>query len=335
MSKGNTKSKGSNPNKGGGNAVSIANTPQAKDDHFVLDLSQSSLTFDLLGNDSGGNAKSLWSIDEGPSYQNLLDGDEDAVVETTTHGASISINADDSVSYDASTLDASFLDSLSALTAGQSIEDSFVYAIRMGNGTLSWATATIELQGQNDDPTLAAAAVAAEEDGASVTVDLSSLGDDIDSDDDGSTLTYTITGDPTEGSAVISGTSLSFDPGSDFQSLAAGETRDVVIQVTATDSHGASATNDVTVTVTGTNDAPTLSATTASADEDGAAISVDLAALAHDLDSDDDANGLSYAITGAPTEGAASISGTSLSFDPGADFQDLAQGAARDVVIQI
>src|SRR5690606_8510734 len=40
-----------------------------------------------------------------------------------------------------------------------------------------------------------------------------------------------------------------------------GETRDVVVQVQATDSHGLTATNDVTVTVTGTNDGPVLAAT--------------------------------------------------------------------------
>lgn len=335
MSKGNAKNKGSNPNNDGGTAVSIANTPQAKDDHFVLDLSQPSLTFDLLGNDSGGKAKSLWSIDKGSSYQNLMGGDDDAVVESSTNGASISINADDTVNYDTSSLDASFLDTLSSLTEGQSIEDSFVYAIRLGNGTLSWATATVEFEGMNDDPTLAAATEAAQEDGAAILVDLSLLGNDVDSDDDGTTLTYSISGSPTEGDATINGSSLSFDPGSDFQDLAEGETRDVVIQVTATDSHGASATNDVTVTVTGSNDAPTLSAMAASAEEDGAAISVDLAALADDLDSDDDANSLSYAITGAPSEGSAAISGTSLSFDPEADFQDLAEGETREVVINV
>jgi VCBS repeat-containing protein len=37
-----------------------------------------------------------------------------------------------------------------ALAAGDHIHDSFVYAIRLGNGTLSWATTTVDVYGQND-----------------------------------------------------------------------------------------------------------------------------------------------------------------------------------------
>ena len=46
------------------------------------------------------------------------------------------------------------------------------------------------------------------------------------------TLTYALVGTPAEGSASILGTTLSFDPGSDFQDLNAGETREVAITVT-------------------------------------------------------------------------------------------------------
>ncbi|MFB9150844.1 tandem-95 repeat protein, partial [Roseovarius ramblicola] len=110
--------------------------------------------------------------------------------------------------------------------------------------------------GANDGPALAADTLAAVEDGPSVDVDLAALGADIDSDNTGTTLGYAITGDPAEGTASISGTTLSFAPGEDFQNLAQGETRDVTITVTATDAHGDTATNDVTVTVTGANDGP-------------------------------------------------------------------------------
>ena len=194
---------------------------------------------------------------------------------------------------------------------------------------------TVTVTGTNDAPTLSATSASADEDGTAISVDLAALADDLDSDDDANSLSYTITGAPTEGSAAIIGTSLSFDPGSAFQGLAAGETRDVVVQITATDSYGASATNDVTITVTGTNDAPTLTAAADNAEEDGVAISVDLSALAADLDSDDDANSLNYSISGVPAEGLATISGASLSFDPGFDFQDLADGETREVVINV
>ena len=203
------------------------------------------------------------------------------------------------------------------------------------HGAVATADVTVTVTGTNDAPTLEAGIAAAFEDGPTVDVDLAALGDDVDSDDDGNSLSYAIVTDPAEGSAVISGTVLTFDPGSDFQDLAEGETRDVVVTVETTDSHGAVATADVTVTVTGTNDAPTLEAGIAAAFEDGPTVDVDLAALGDDVDSDDDGDSLSYAIVTDPAEGSAVISGTVLTFDPGSDFQDLAEGETRDVVVTV
>ncbi|SMX49844.1 hypothetical protein PEV8663_04356 [Pelagimonas varians] len=193
----------------------------------------------------------------------------------------------------------------------------------------------VTVTGTNDAPSLAAGFAAAVEDGPMVDVDLAALGADVDSDNGGSTLSYAVTGAPGEGSASISGTTLTFDPGSDFQNLALNETRDVTVQVTATDAHGATAVNDVVVTVTGTNDAPTLAAGFAAAVEDGPTVDVDLAALGADVDSDNGGSTLSYAVTGAPGEGSASISGTTLTFDPGSDFQNLALNETRDVTVQV
>ena len=209
-----------------------------------------------------------------------------------------------------------------------------------------WSTDILRIEGElarqlissstpNRAPTLAAGAISATEDGEEVSLDLAALGDDPDSDDDGSTLIYAVTAAPSEGAAAISGTTLTFDPGEDFQDLAVGETRDVTIGVTATDQHGASAVNTVTVTVTGTNDAPTLAAGALAAQEDGAPVQLDLAALGDDADSDDDGSTLTYAVNAAPSEGAATIAGTTLSFDPGPDFQDLNDGESRDVIVQV
>ncbi|WP_299880518.1 Ig-like domain-containing protein [uncultured Sulfitobacter sp.] len=124
------------------------------------------------------------------------------------------------------------------------------------DGASGLRTLWFEIEGVNDAPTLAAGFAAAVEDGPTVDLDLAALGADVDSDDDGASLTYTVSGDPSEGSADIEGTTLTFDPGSAFQDLALDETRDVTVEVTATDRHGATAVNDVVVTVTGTNDDP-------------------------------------------------------------------------------
>ncbi|WP_299939030.1 Ig-like domain-containing protein [uncultured Pelagimonas sp.] len=138
--------------------------------------------------------------------------------------------------------------------------DSFIYAVDDGAGDVSSGSVTIDVIPVNDAPTVAPTTITAVEDsGVSTTLDLTPLGDDIDVDDDPSTLTYSITGHPSEGSATLNnGTELEFNPGTGFQNVAEGETVDVTIEITATDSHGASTSSDVTVTVTGTNDAPTL-----------------------------------------------------------------------------
>ncbi|MGR3579850.1 MAG: VCBS domain-containing protein [Sagittula sp.] len=125
-----------------------------------------------------------------------------------------------------------------------------------GRGGLIAREVQITVTGENDAPTLDAVTLAAEETGGPVSVDLADYGDDIDSDDDGTTLIYTITAPPAEGAATVSGTQVTFDPTGFFTDLGQGETRDVTFEVTATDRHGATAVNTVTVTVTGTNDAP-------------------------------------------------------------------------------
>ena len=120
----------------------------------------------------------------------------------------------------------------------------------------------MDLTPVNDAPTLSAGTIFAIEDGPAVTLDLSTLGDDVDSDNDGTDLTYNLAVLPNEGTVKIDGATLSFDPGRGFQYLAARETKDVVVQITATDQHGLSVAEDVTITVTGRYDAPPRSGTT-------------------------------------------------------------------------
>ncbi|MBB94046.1 MAG: hypothetical protein CML68_05490 [Rhodobacteraceae bacterium] len=152
-----------------------------------------------------------------------------------------------------------------ALADGESVDETFTYEVTDGID-VDTADLVIEIYGTNDDPTLTAGTLAAAEDGPAVTLDLATLGDDVDSDDDGTTLSYAILGAVAEGSASISGTELTFTPGADFQDLALGETRDVAISIEATDAHGATAISVVTVTVTGTNDGPAAMADVNGAD---------------------------------------------------------------------
>src|SRR6185295_9293362 len=112
-------------------------------------------------------------------------------------------------------------------------------------------------------------AAAATEDGGPITGSYAAT--DSDASD---TLTFAITQQPTEGTVTNNGDgTFSFDPGSGFQDLAAGETRDVTFTYTATDPNGTSSNVATgTVTVTGVNDVPAASDVTAAATEDGGAV---------------------------------------------------------------
>ncbi len=203
------------------------------------------------------------------------------------------------------------------------------YTMSDDGGASATAQATLTVTGVNDAPVVTDVTAAAAEDGPAVTGFF--LGDDADGDDDGATLTYTIASLPGEGTVVdIDDATFTFDPGSDFQILAAGETRDVTFGYTATDSHGAvSNIGTVTITVTGANDAPVVADMTLAAAEDGPAIIAPFAGA--DADADDDAATLTYAITSSPSEGGVINNGDStFTFDPGAGFQDLAVGETRD-----
>ena len=74
---------------------------------------------------------------------------------------------------------------------------------------------------------------------------------------DGDTITYSLDGQPSEGTVNMSGDgSYAFNPGTDFDDLAVGESREVTFDFTADDGNGMSDTGTVTIAVTGTNDAP-------------------------------------------------------------------------------
>ncbi|MGB0920752.1 MAG: VCBS domain-containing protein, partial [Alphaproteobacteria bacterium] len=226
---------------------------------------------------------------------------------------------------------------LDSLGVNDTIVERFTLTIMDDATNQSIATEIIELtlQGVNDTPTLVNGAAAAAEDGDTIQIDLAALGDDADAEDNGSTLGYAISQGPPEGQGSITGTTLTFDPGADFQDLALDETRDVIIGLTATDAQGAvSDVNTITITVAGVNDAPTLiDGATSGLENEG--LNLDLAALGDDVDSDNDGGDLTYEIVGAPEYGNASITGTSLSLDQGTDFDDLATGEARQVTVEV
>lgn len=186
--------------------TSFSNTPQAGDDLFTAALTgitEDGGTFmlDVMANGGGGKAKTLWLLDDGyvgdftddgisndtAGTSDLLTKDGIGIVNESKFGAAISITADGKVSY---TMTDASKAHFQSLKEGEIGTDTFTYAIRLGNGTLSWATATVQITGKNDAPTLAPvdAGSVAEVDQSSSTTDDGLSGTLAGNDVDGDTL---------------------------------------------------------------------------------------------------------------------------------------------------
>ena len=117
-------------------------------------------------------------------------------------------------------------------------------------------TFTVNVASQNDAPVALDAVNVAIEDGTTITGQLT-----VTDDDPSDSHVFTLVSGTSEGTAVVNPDgSYSFDPGTDFQDLATGETRDVTFVYRATDDGVGTLSDDatVTITVTGTNDVPVI-----------------------------------------------------------------------------
>ncbi|WP_454867753.1 beta strand repeat-containing protein [Pseudomonas farris] len=284
----------------GGTVTSLSNTPQAQDDIFttgVIGTSTAAITEDLLGvvyldvmsNDLGGSAKTLWSLDDATSLStatkiyapaDLLIQDTGRIEATSTdtsfNGAKIWITSDGKVGYDAATLSTAFKAQLQSLASGGSLTDTFTYAIRLGNGTLSWATAQVQFAGVNDSVTMSIGVQA-----GTVTEDATTTPSPTDSLSTSGTIafsdvdlsdTHTASFVAAGGNATALGnfTLASVTEAANAadgtvnwaytlnnaaaQYLAQGQTVTETYVVTINDGHGSSTTQNVTISITGTND---------------------------------------------------------------------------------
>jgi VCBS repeat-containing protein len=236
-----------------------------------------------------------------------------------TYGT-LTLNANGTYSY---TLSAS----AQALAQGENVTDSFNYTLSDGHHHSDTGALVFHIAGVNDAP-VAHADTAAGAENEILAIDVLANDTDV---DHGATLTLIAASVPAgQGSASVVGDQVQFDPGSDFDHLAEGATATVTINYTIQDEHGATSSSTIAVTVTGTNDGPVANSDSASADENQT-ILIDV--LANDTDVDD---GHVLTVTDASTaagEGSASVVSNQVQFDPGTDFDHLAEGATATVEI--
>src|SRR5207253_403958 len=149
--------------------------------------------------------------------------------------------------------------------------------------------------------------------------------------DDGHLFTLVSASAPIgQGSASVAGNQLVFNPGADFDHLAQGATASVTLSYNMTDEHGAPASSTVVVTITGTNDAP-LAVDDVAAGTENQTLTIDV--LANDTDVDDGHLFTLISASAPASKGTASVVGNQLVFNPGADFDHLAQGVVEHVTL--
>ncbi|AEF55073.1 retention module-containing protein [Marinomonas posidonica] len=248
-----------------------------------------------------------------------LADDASLVFSTESDVEGLTLNADGSYSFDASSYD--------SLEAGETQTITIPVTVTDDQNATDTTTLTITVTGTNDAPVAEAATGAVAED-ASITGTISAS--DVDLADDAS-LVFSTESD-VEGLTLNADGSYSFDASS-YDSLEAGETQTITIPVTVTDDQNATDTTTLTITVTGTNDAPVAEADTATTDED-TVITIDV--LANDSDVDGDT--LTITDASVPEEqGTVAIVDGKLEFTPAENFNgeatisyEISDGTATD-----
>ncbi len=233
---------------------------------------------------------------------------------------SLSFNSDGSYTFNPG-------NDFDGLAAGQSRDVTFSYTATDNNGGVSAPqTVTITVTGTNNAP-VAKADTQTTDENATLTSQVPAA-----TDVDGTVESYQLATGVGQGNGSLSfnsNGSYTFNPGADFDALAAGQSRDVTFSYTATDNNGGvSAPQTVTITVTGTNDAPVAQAAKATTDENTALTSQVPAAT------DVDGTVESYQLATGVGQGNGALtfnSDGSYTFSPGTDFDGLAAGESRNV----
>ena len=191
---------------------------------------------DVLANDT--------DVDNGASFTLLT--------ASVSDGFGSAVVSDGQVSYDPA-------GAYDHLALGETAEVTIAYSMSDEHGAESASLVTVTVTGTNDGPTAVADTGDAAENGVA-SFDVLANDTDIDNGAVFSLKTANVS-DGLGAASVVDG-QVSFDPGTDYDYLAVGETATVVIDYTMADEHGAESAATLTLTITGSNDGPTAVADT-------------------------------------------------------------------------
>jgi VCBS repeat-containing protein len=263
--------------------VSYSKTPQAGDDvyswqenDYLSALNSSgSVLLDVMSNDLGGNAKQLYSIDNGDALKDLLTKDPGLCTawETTAGGNQMRINN--------GKIEFKLADgfNLNTLAEGQGYADSFTYSIQLGNGTISCATVKLNFIGQNDAAILSSASASLQETNDALTTSGTLTVSDVDSSATFQALTD-VAGAHGKFSINAAG-QWTYTANEAYNGLNVGQSVSDTFTVRSADGTATS----VKVTINGTNDAAVLSSAVVALNETNAALTTGGTLTITDVDS--------------------------------------------------
>ena len=235
-----------------------------------------------------------------------------AIVFTTSNGA-LTLNADGSFEYIPNT--------------NFDTSDSFTYTASDGSATSSSATVTITINAVQDPP-VAVADAASTDEASTVIFNVLTNDSDPDTGDSISFSTHDTTG--TTGAVTDNGSgSFTYNPNSQFESLAVGESTTDTFTYTIVDTNSATATATVTATINGVNDAvianPDTGAVTEHGDGGSPTTSVDVNVFTNDTDVDTSDSKTIDSIDTSGTTGTVSDQGSGvLRYSPNGQYESLA-----------
>jgi VCBS repeat-containing protein len=233
-------------------------------------------TFDLLAQDGAGAKTTLWALDDGTSSltkigtsnvyvpTDIMTQDtartEATSADTSANGAKIWIGTDSKVHYDASTLSDSFKTALHHLGVGESSSDTFTYAIKMSNGTVSYNTVTVNWSGSNDAVVITSGdqnGTVSEGDGQPASAKSDSGQITYTDNDTNDTHTLSVSTAASLGTATVDQDGAwhyTVNDSGAVDHLGVGESTSDSFIVKIDDGHGGEAYQTVNITINGTND---------------------------------------------------------------------------------